>query len=797
MRCSIRLLAALLCLSPHLWLDQAAAAPSDVLTLRYQGLEVTVRRDAYGVPHIRAATLTAACFGNGYAIAEDRLGQMDLNRRAARGEMAELVGASALNADRETRVDGYTEDERLAQFGRLPAELKAMLEAYAAGVNAYLEQAKRAGAKRMAANYPGAENGLDLGSIRPWRVTDTVAIGQMMARRFGGDEGGELRNQLILSFLTGMNKKDAYRLFNDALWRNDPASPTTIPPGADGRRWPGTPHWASPDGTVTAPSLSLPTSADPDVLRRAAAVVSQEARLELANRMGLMTRWGSYCIVVSAKKSATGHALLVGGPQMGFRTPQIAHEVHLQADDINVIGMGFPGIPGVLIGHNAYLAWSTTTGVNDQTDIFVETLHPTDKRLYRFQGEWRPMEARTETITVRDGKAVEMTCLRTVHGPVVQIDEKNRKAYARKASYWDRELETFAAIAAMARSRTIQDFEKACALIPTSHNWLCATQAGDIGFWFCGLTPVRAPGVDPRLPTPGEGDHEWRGILPFSAMPHLINPSQGFMANWNNKPAVWWDNGDTPAWGEVFHNGRIAQLLAAKPSIAPQDLRDILIDIGTYDYSAHVLMPMLRSALRQRSFRPDAAPTAGARSVMGYLFAWDGHASEGSVAKTVFDAWLKELREDLFARPFGFIKLQGQDMFNLAMQPSLIVHILKGARSSVPVQYDYLKGRTAQAVMIQALNRAVESLAKKLGAEPSLWRYTRGRINFKPLASIPSTDRGTYIQIVECATPSIRGVSILPPGQSELIDSAHFGDQRELAGWWEFKPMEALPAARP
>ncbi len=770
-------------------LAQAPGAAPQAVSLSYRGEAVAVVRDGYGIPHVSARTLPAACYGNGYAIAEDRLGQMDLNRRAARGEMAELAGTQAVAADKETRLDGYTEAEREAQFARLPDELRAMIQAYADGVNAYLKEAQASGRKRMAANYPGAAQGLDPATIRPWKVTDTVAIGQMMARRFGGDEGGELRNQLILTFLKNAHKADAYKLFNDALWRNDPAAPTTIPPGADGRKWPGKPHWADPTGkTLSQTGPTGPTR--PTLLKAAADVASQRERLALAERMGLMTKWGSYCMAVSASRSATGNAMLVGGPQMGFRTPQIAHEVHLKTDDVSVIGMGFPGIPGVLIGHNAHLAWSTTTGVNDQTDIFVETLHPTDSKQYRYKGQWRTMDERTETILVRGGEPVQLTCYRTVHGPVVQVDEKGRKAYSRMSSYWDKELETFSAIGAMARARTVADFGKACSLIPTSHNWFCATQDGDIGYWFCGLSPIRAPGIDPRLPTPGEGDHEWRGFVPFDQMPHIINPKQGFVANWNNKPAIWWDNGDTPVWGEVFHNGRIAQLLAARPAIGTQDLRDVIVDIGTYDYNAHVLLPMLRSALVQRIALPGAQTTPEARKAADLLLHWNGHAVEGSVAKTIFDAWLQEVREDLFGKTFGFIKLQGQGMFNLATQPSLIVHVLKDRRSSVPVQYDHLKGRHPNAVMIQALNRAVAKLMKERGPEMALWRHTRGNINFSPLPPIPSTDRGTYIQIVECGKPNVRGVSILPPGQSECTDSPHFGDQRELAGWLFFKEMK-------
>jgi penicillin amidase len=772
-------------------------------TLTVDGETVTILRDGYGVPHVFASSLRGLFYGNGYAVAQDRLGQMELYRRSARGEMAELVGQNAVAADRETRLDGYTETEREEQFDRLSPELKTMFTAYADGVNAYVSAVKSSGKTLQVANFPVK---FDPAALRPWKVTDSIAIGEMMARRFGGDEGGELRNMLLFGFLKNQYKNDAYRLFNDVAWRNDPAAPTTLPPAEDTRKWSGKTHWTDAQGRVIGslgdwvigslgiPSPNHPTtqrpnnltpSFDPSAARRAADILDQKARMRLAARYGLMTKWGSYCLVVSKAKSATGNALLAGGPQMGFRTPQIAHEIHLSGAGIDGIGMGFAGIPGVLIGHNPYLAWSTTTGVNDQTDIFVETLDPNDPTRYKFKGEWRQMEKRVETIHVAGGEPVTLEVYRTIHGPVVQVDKTRHLAYSRSATYWDKELGTFAAIAKFHTARTVREFGAACALITTSHNFFCATRDGDIGFWFCGRTPLRDPRVDPRFPTPGDGSREWRGIMPFAQQPQIINPKQGFLANWNTKPAVWWDCCDTPVWGEVWHSGRIAQLLARKPKISAEDLRNVLLDIGTNDYTAQVFLPLLNAALKKNA----ALLSPPARTAAGYLAAWDHHATEGSVARTIFDAWLQQTREDLFLKPFGFIRLAGPDLFNLAMQPSYILHVLKGKDSPVPVQYDYLGGKTPDRVMAEALNRAVEKLAKEKGPEMALWRYSRGQINFSPLPPIPSTDRGTYIQIVECAKPQIRGVSICPPGQSERTDSPHFSDQRELAGWFFFKPM--------
>lgn len=769
----------------------AVPALGQAARLEVDGDQVTIARDRYGVPHVFASTVRGLFTGNGYATAQDRLGQMDLYRRSARGEMAGLVGKQAVAADRETRIDGYTEAERQAQFDRMGSELQIMFTCYADGVNRYIQEMKAAGKPIPAANYP-APGGLVASRLRQWTVSDSIAVGQMMARRFGGDEGGELRNMMVFGLVKARYGANAWKLLNDVLWRNDPAAPTTIPAGADGRPAPVRPAWAAPSGKLLA-------SFDPAAAARAEAVLSQRARLDLATRLGLMTRWGSYCAVVSAAKSSSGNALLVGGPQMGFKTPQIAHEMHLSGGGIECIGMGFAGVPGILIGHNGKVAWSTTTGVNDQTDVFVETLDPADPTRYRFKGEWRSMDKHTEVIEVAGGEPVEVEVCRTVHGPVVQWDKAHNLAYSRMSSYRDHELDTFAAIAGFHRSTNVRQFGEACKLVSTSHNWFAADQQGNIGYWFAGRSPIRDPRVDPRLPTPGDGTREWRGMVPAEQMPHLINPPQGFMANWNNKPAAWWDCRDTPAWGEVQHVARIKQLLAARARVSTEDLRNVLLDIGTNDYTAQCLVPLLKRAAAAQS----GLLTPAARKAAGRLAAWDCHATEGSVAKTIFDAWLSQVRDRLFLQPFGFIMLQGRGTYETAMQPSYILHVLLGKQSGVPAQFDYLQGKSPDRVMVEALNAAVSGLEKSRGGLQSAWSFSRGYTRFDPLPSMPATDRGTYIQIVECSKPTVTGVNILPPGQSERTDSAHFGDQLGLAGWFFFKPMltdraaiEASGAAR-
>ncbi len=517
--------------------------------------------------------------------------------------------------------------------------------------------------------------------------------------------------------------------------------------------------------------------------RRAMERADRTEVLRVASRLRLPTTWGSYAMVLSGKKVAGGEPILVGGPQMGFATPQIAHEVHLAAPGLDVIGMGFAGVPGVLIGHNPRLAWTTTTGDADEEDIFVETLNPDNPEEYRFHGRWRPLEKRVETIAVRGGEPVRYEVFRTVHGPVLEWDREHHLAYSKQMAYWKREAGALEAIYQFNRAGTAREFGAAVARIATSHNWFCATQDGDIGFWYSGRQPIRASGVDTRLPTPGTGEYEWRGFLPFASMPQIVNPRQGFLANWNSKPVVWWDHGDSPAWGEIFRASRISERLAEKPVLTVDDVKSILPDIGLNDPAAAPLKAPLLGAARNQPGELDAM----ARQAIAVLAAWDNHAPEGSIGKTIFDAYLAALRETIFGDALRGFPDPG--LLEKALPPTLLLHALQGKAASVPLSRDYLNGKSPDTVMLAALKTALADLVKQRGPQMNTWRYSQGEIDLKPLPGMPKFSRGTYIQIVQLSRPTVMGESILPPGQSEDPASPHYSDQRELASWWRYKPM--------
>jgi len=216
-----------------------------------------------------------------------------------------------------------------------------------------------------------------------------------------------------------------------------------------------------------------------------------------------------------------------------------------------------------------------------------------------------------------------------------------------------------------------------------------------------------------------------------------------------------------------------------------EDMRAVALHIGLSDASVSAFLPLLFSAAEKTG--ADNEP--GLHLALQELRGWNGMAEEGSVGKRIFDAWMEELRQEVFGDEFGEA-IRG-DLGRLA-QPSALLHALMGPNSSVPLSRDYLNGRGRDEVMVAALRKAIARLTAEDPVRVN-WRHSQGTIDLSPLPPIPRTNRGTYISIVELAAPRLRSVSILPPGQSEDPQSPHYGDQREMAALFRFKPILYLP----
>lgn len=772
-------------LSAPFWSPVPAYTSSPGFTaLEVDGDAVQIYRDDYGRPHIFAATNRGLFVAYGYTVAADRLWQLEVNRRAARGRLAEIFGPTALNADRLARTVGYTDAELDAQFASLSAETQAIFVAYADGINRYLSE--------VVATDPLGKLPFEFHALGfapgPWTIRDSIAFGAFMVRRFGEIGGSrELPNLTLLNeLIAAEGPVDGYAMFNDIRWLNDPDSPVTVPStGAEGKRQKRPSPGTLPASLLNAAAQRWPAALDDEAMARWEA-------------LGVPTRLGSYAWVVSAARSAEGVPLLYGGPQMGFSAPEVVHEVQLKGGDgFNVTGMAFAGVPPVLIGRTDHIAWTSTTATGDNVDHYLETLCDGGTGSL-FQGTCRPFDARVETIAVRGAAPVALTILRSVHGPIV--GQSGPFAVAQQRAHWQRELESAEAFLAFNRARNIKEFERALRRVVTSHNFLYADKVGNIAYWQAGQVPVRPEGFDPRLPLPGDGTAEWPGTV--RPIPTSINPAQGYLANWNNKPSVDYDNADNQTFGKQFRLWDIVDRLAGGV-ISLDDMRDIPKDIARVKgigREARFLKPYLLAALEAQ---PPGHPQAEhARQI---LADWDGSAFADAVTSTsllsgevIFSSWLSAMITATFQDELGARVNEASS--------NMLLHALDFAltgASGVPPSRDYFNGVSPNAVMSGVFDQVVGGLVASLGPDPTAWTAPRGVINLAHpllgvLATIPNSNRATYAQIVVLRRPRIEAENIYSLGQSGFIRlvlpgsfelDPHFMDQVELFRRFEYKPM--------
>lgn len=699
-----------------------------------------ISRDEYGVPHIQADSWREAFFLAGKAVAQDRMWQMEQSRLLARGKAAEFLGDSFAAADREQLRFGYSDAELEEQFNKLPANAKQAFESYAEGINSYLSDNKA-----LPQGY--AANGF---SPRPWTTSDSVAISIKFLQQFGRGGAGEIRNMALHQYLSMRPnlKGKVLDVLDDFAWQNDQSATTTVqaedlPKGPYPVIFPSANRATTEAHIAALPKLSLLE------LIPGTRVAMKEDSTLAAERVSAPYKVGSYCVVVSPKRSRNDHPILLSAPQMGFRNPCIVHEMSLKAPGLDVIGMDLPGVPGILIGHTPDVAWGLTTGVADTEDIaFGKPPTTTESKVLKVKGK--------EEEVVQSHK--------TDRGPVIIRSKSTGVDLVRVSSFYKRELESMSVVFDLYQAKTASQVQKTVSRATMNFNFFFATKNGDIGYQYGGLIPIRKPGFDPRFPVPY--DSVWTETLPKALMPQVTNPKSGLLANWNNKPVSWWSNGDTPVWGHVFRD-KILRNQLTKTQFSTGDVERAAWTIARTNNESWAFEEVLRQL-------PDTE--------LGKLLKnYDGNNVEGSLEAQLFTTFLEELKKDLFEEHIG--NLMDPNNFRQAAQPSVVLKAL--ARKT---KFDFLKGRSTKEILVSALARAEKALAQKGPFGSDAWRFKPGAIQITGQVPIPYSDRGTYIQVVELG-PTVFGRNVLPPGVAE--EGPHSQDQVPLSRSWTYKPMKS------
>ena len=686
---------------------------------------VTVVRDAYGVPSVTGATDADVWWGVGYVTAQDRLAQVELFRRATNGTLAELLGEGSLDDDVAARRDFYTDAELRRQLARQPKALRDRFPAFAAGMNAWIDRLRT-----TPADVPSEFNALNVPLPR-WTALDSIRIGNFLLRTVPSGDGNELEN------LAALRAFGADR-FRALLPLRVPGQRATIP-RADGA-FPSQPgHTRARERRAFARSLrwsrTLPVPA------RAAKVPTGNPARDAARHV--LGGQGSFMWAI---KRPGGGAFLYSGPQLGYNAPQRLYELEVHGPNDDVRGVVPPGVPAVAIGHNGRVAWGFTSALSDDDDLYAERLRAPGSTQYRYKGAWRRMRCRTETFSARGGATRRERLCRTVHGPVQA--RQGRVAYARRYGAWQREADSLRGLVALTRARSLTEVDRAMRRMTWTENVLAADSAGNIGFWHPGNYPLRPKGWDERLPYPGTGEAEWRGLLPRSRMPKVINPKgRSWLTNWNNVPSAAFGSGDGQAREQLngpYHRvGMLDQLVAEAAATQP-----------TFDTATVGIVRRLALTATQRPVATAAlqaaraGATGAAATVLDTLLQWngsyettgpDGRVDPGVAAWRAFKAaaQVEALGEPSDAER-GLVGRPGDEGFVEATLGETYGLRTLGA-----------SGRRA------AAERAGAALQRQFGsADPLAWREERTTIAAEPLGlvsapRIPLQNRGSWEQRVE------------------------------------------------
>jgi penicillin amidase len=569
---------------------------------------VTITRDGYGVPTITGQTDYDLWFGTGYAVAQDRLFQLELFRRATQGRLAEILGKDYLDDDFVARRDYYTPAELDEQFTKLPADLRGRFEAYRDGVNAWIAKTRLDPTK-----LPG-EFAATGGLPADWSTRDSSAIGVFLARTVPSGDGEEMTNARALQAIGA-------KAFDALLPIRLPDQVATVP-RASGvfPSQPGRTRKQEKAAFVRSQKfiagLELPAPPAPDANAKARAAMAGIGRVGGSNMWAIRMPSGA-------------GATLFNGPQLGFQVPELFVEMELHGPDLNARGATAPGVPVLGLGHNEHVAWGLTSGLSDDDDLYVEKLAGDDEH-YTYRGQTKAMDCRDETFGYRTaptspdptgalGQETKRIC-RTVHGPVQTT--ANGSAYARRYAIWGREVETLAGLADINAARSIAEVDRGVDKLTWNENLMAADDQGNIGYWHPGLLALKPKNWDERLPYPGTGEAEWRGFLAPDQRPQVINPAQGYVLNWNNMPSVGWTQGDAPARERL--NGRFhrAAWLARQVKAAHRDG-------GGYANSARVdhqtgRIAQQRPLARRDLTRARRKASGDAAKLLDVLLTWNG-----------------------------------------------------------------------------------------------------------------------------------------------------------------------------
>ncbi|BCL80355.1 peptidase S45 [Ktedonobacteria bacterium brp13] len=755
---------------------------------------VEIITDHYGVAHIYAQNEDDLFFGQGYIHAQERLWQLEINRRLGAGRLSEIVGPVALETDRFLRRLGMHRAAK-SEIGRLSEESHKILGAYTSGINTYIEQHR----KQLPVEFTILRF-----EPEPFRKEDVLQWGKVQ----GWSLSGNWETELIRARL--VNKLGAARA-SELEPGYDSNHPLIVPPG------------------VSYQGINL-------------GLVEQYQQLSTIT--GLSTMGGSNNWTIGGALTESGLPLLCNDPHLQQMVPSIWFECHLVAGDLNVTGASFPGAPGVIIGHNQRIAWGVTNAVSDVQDLYIEKFHPEHPEQYEFKGQWETATIVREEIQVKGQAIPAIEEVRvTRHGPIIthmpplSLNQSNGNPVTQEpqepaklplALHWTglEQEQLIDSIRLLNKASNWEEFKTALHFwdVPPQ-NFVYADVDGNIGYIMAGAIPIRAQG-QALLPVPGwTGEFEWTGLIPFDKLPQTYNPEQQYIATANNRVIDdSYPHYITHEWSNGYRAQRISDLITSGKKLTRADMAAIQNDqysIPARDFVAHLLTCEASTPLK--------------RAAQEIMQAWDYVLSIDSIAASIYTIFASKLErivldavigddEQLLASYLGkgITTVNALNDYTSRFKP-LLLRLLKEqdaswfANSAVPNGPNSWK-----AALNSAFDATIDELSDRLGNNILQWKYGAiHKLSYShPLGSVKalqaSFNRGPFpiggnsdtVNVALSAPGNLSTViavasyrqiidlhdldasqSIHSPGQSGQPGSAHYDDLIPLWRTGHYHPM--------
>ena len=773
----IRLMAALLLLAivaagaGYLYLRQSLPQMSGEIAVAGVAGPVDIVRDADAIPHIFASTKADALFGLGYVHAQDRLWQMEFQRRIGHGRLSEIFGEATIPQDRFLRTVGFGRAARSA-WDHLPEDARQQINAYCAGVNAFIT------------THHGRLLPPEFTLLRfepePFTGPDVLVWVKMMAWDLSANYTLELMRHDIAAKV-GVDRMaellPPYPVNGLSIVGSSPSSESGANSGVV------RPFRSAAAGSHYSSSLTASVSAGSPFVRD----------LLLG---GTFEALGSNNWVVDGTLTTSGKPMLANDPHLGTHVPSLWYLAHMTAGDFDVIGATLPGAPAVAIGRNRFIAWGETNVAADVEDLFLERIDPSGKTA-EFRGAQEPIRIIPETIAVKGAEAIQLNVRVTRHGPLVS-DAINANNAASKTEPKAPALEplafrwtaledddsTVVAFLKLNEARNWDEFSAALRqFVVPAQNFVYADVEGHIGYYAPGRIPVRASG-DGSQPMEGwTGDAEWTGSVPFEQLPHLFDPPDHVIVTANNRPMP----ADYPhlialEYPEPYRAQRVTDLIAKKHHFTAGDFAEMQAD--TLSLHAQALLPLLLGHVSA-----DDPRTRQAVSILGQ---WNFTASGDSAGAAIFQAWFRHLAPALVGDELGpLVTPSYEGRFSYITR--FVTGIVAAGASPWCDNVNTPQKETCDQTLTQALEAGLDDLQARMGSDPARWRWDTihhavfphqglDSVGFlRPLLSrsVPNGGDWSTINVGPVATVSPYD-QISVPGYRQIVDLSPANDSRFL-----------------